>query len=245
MKLSGHGEKYTRFEAKLKALVYNDTMTIRSAVFVRGIVREEDTIRDGIPQLLFIGRSNVGKSSVINSFTNKKDLAISSSTPGRTTQVNVFLINKNFYLVDLPGYGYARGSTQDRQRIADLISWYVFSEHVEMRRVVLIVDVEVGLTETDLHMIKLLNEDNAEYIVLANKVDKIKGNELSKSIKKIKEHTGNHMVIPYSAKKGKGLSELTKATLNGLSKVAKDDIPVELEMNRYPDIVIEEDEPLV
>lgn len=217
-------------------------MTIRSAVFVKGIFKDEDILRDGIPQLLFIGRSNVGKSSVINSFTNKKGLAISSSTPGRTTQVNVFFVNKQFYLVDLPGYGYARGSSADRQNIADLVSWYVFMEHPEMRRIVLIVDVEVGLTDTDLHMIKLLNEDEADYIVLANKSDKIKGNELTNSLKKIKEHTGNHIVIPYSAKKSKGLSELTKNALNGLSRVKEEDIPIPLELNRYPDPVVEEEE---
>ena len=79
-------------------------MNITSAKFVKGVVGEDEILDDGIPQVAFIGRSNVGKSSVINSLVNQKALAITSSTPGRTQQINIFLINKEFYLVDLPGY---------------------------------------------------------------------------------------------------------------------------------------------
>lgn len=215
-------------------------MTIKSATFVRGIVKAEDVLNDGIPQILFIGRSNVGKSSVINSFTRTKELAISSSTPGRTRQVNVFLVNKLFYLVDLPGYGFARGSEDARMKIRDLISWYVFMEHQEMRRVVLIMDIEVGLTESDLHIINLMEEDKTDFIIVANKSDKLKPHKLKLAIEKLKEQVGSHTVIPYSARKNKGLIELTTASLNGLKKVSPDDLIVPLEMDRYPEINTEE-----
>lgn len=216
-------------------------MIIKSAKFVRGITKEEDMLDDGIPQILFIGRSNVGKSSVINSFTRTKELAISSSTPGRTRQVNVFLINKQFYLIDLPGYGFARGSEDDRARITDLISWYIFFEHQEMRRVVVIIDIVVGLMESDLHIIKLLEEDKAEFIILANKCDKLKANELKNNLEKVKKQVGTHTIIPYSAKKNKGLTELTSAALHGLKKISKDDLVVPLEMDRYPERVLEDE----
>ena len=83
-------------------------MKINSAKFVKGIIGSDDILTDGLPQVAFVGRSNVGKSSVINSLTNHKDLAISSPYPGRTREINLFLINESFYLIDLPGYGYAK-----------------------------------------------------------------------------------------------------------------------------------------
>lgn len=211
-------------------------MTIRSTKFIRGITKQADVLTDGLPQLLFIGRSNVGKSSVINSFVNKKNMAISSATAGRTTQINVFLINKDFYLIDLPGYGYARGSDVARQNITDLISWYVFVEHKEERRIILIVDAELGLTESDLHMIQLLEEEHADYIVLANKSDKVKGNTLAVRLNEIREAVQNHVVISYSATKNTGLSDLTYAALSGLKKIPAKVKVEELQMNRYPDI---------
>lgn len=208
-------------------------MTIRSTKFVKGIVKEEDLLTDDLPQLLFIGRSNVGKSSVINSFVNKKNMAVSSATAGRTTQVNVFLINHDFYLIDLPGYGYAKGADTNRQDIVDLISWYVFRDHTEERRIVLIVDAETGLMDSDLRMIRLLNAEKEDYIVLANKADKITGNKLSESLKDIREAVGDHTVITYSARKNTGKNELTHAALKGLKKITPPEKFEEFELNRY------------
>lgn len=216
-------------------------MNIKSATFVRGITKEEDMLTDGIPQILFIGRSNVGKSSVINAFTRIKGLAISSATPGRTRQVNIFLVNKQFYLVDLPGYGFARGSENDRMKIRDLISWYIFEEYQEMRRVIVIIDIVVGLTDSDLHIIELLEEDKAEFIIIANKSDKLKANDLKNNLDKVKKQVGAHKVIVFSAKKGTGLVELTSEALNGLKKISNENLIVPLEMNRYPDKVEEEE----
>jgi len=101
-------------------------MKIKTAVFVRGVTNEGNMVHDDIPQVAFIGRSNVGKSSVINSICNNKKLARSSAMAGRTQEINLFLINDSFYLVDLPGYGYARGSRDNRQLITERINWYFF-----------------------------------------------------------------------------------------------------------------------
>lgn len=215
-------------------------MQIKSATFVRGITTERDKIHDGLPQILFIGRSNVGKSSVINTLTKTKGLAISSSTPGRTQQVNAFLINKQFYVIDLPGYGYARGSDSDRLRIRDLISWYVFMEHQEDRRVILIIDLEVGLTESDIHMVRLLREDKAEFLLVANKADKLKNQKLKVALQKVQNEVGSHKVIPFSAKKHTGVDVLMAEALKNLKAIKKEDLFETLEENRYPDKMEEE-----
>src|SRR3989344_2302589 len=101
-------------------------MQITSAEFVKGVVGEDEILTDGTPQIAFIGRSNVGKSSVINSLAQKKDLARTSAFPGRTQEINLFLINRSFYLVDLPGYGYAKMSKEKQFELQDLIAWYLF-----------------------------------------------------------------------------------------------------------------------
>ncbi len=210
-------------------------MQIKSAVFVRGITKEQDVLHDGLPQILFIGRSNVGKSSVINALVKTKNLAISSSTPGRTRQVNAFLVNKQFYVIDLPGYGFARGSESDRIKIRDLISWYVFMEHQEDRRVVVIIDLEVGLTESDLHIINLLQEDKAEFLIVANKSDKLKNQKLKLALDGVQKQVGLHKVIPFSAKKSTGVDVLMSEALKNLKPIPKEDLFEVLEENRYPD----------
>jgi GTP-binding protein len=128
-------------------------MEIRSAKFIKGVVGTDEIFEDGIPQIVFIGRSNVGKSSVINTLANEKGLARTSSTPGRTQQINIFLINKAFYLVDLPGYGFAKVPLAVKQQIQKMINWYLFNSDYNFKRVILIVDANVGPTKDDLDML--------------------------------------------------------------------------------------------
>ncbi len=189
-------------------------MKITSAVFVKPLVGDDEILRDGIPQVAFIGRSNVGKSSVINSFTHEKGLARSSSTPGRTQEINFFLVNKAFYLVDLPGYGYARGSFEKRERLSEYISWYLFSPEIKHHKIVVIIDAKVGLTEADQHMLKELEESGKDVVILVNKVDRLKSNELQKNLFEIKKLVADkHQIIPYSAKDFTGIGALVEAIL--------------------------------
>lgn len=185
-------------------------MNIKSATFVKGIVEEDELLEDGKPQIAFIGRSNVGKSSVINSLTKQKGLAKTSSFPGRTQQVNLFLINKSFYLVDLPGYGYAKALWAKRAGISQLIDWYLLESPYEQKKVVLIIDANVGLMESDLAMLRSLEERGKEIVVVANKVDRIKPSQYQKQLQKIQETVGSYKVIPYSAEKGIGVRELAR-----------------------------------
>jgi len=188
-------------------------MIIKSATFVKGAIGTDEIFEDGVPQIVFIGRSNVGKSSVINSIVNKKDLAKTSSFPGRTQQINIFLIDKSFYLVDVPGYGFAKLPKEDWNKIQKMISWYLFDSNYAFKKVILIIDAKVGPTNDDINMLRNLETDDQDIIVVANKIDKIKRSEYDKQIQKIKDIFHMHKVIPYSAEKKIGVSELTEELL--------------------------------
>jgi GTP-binding protein len=184
-------------------------MKITSAKLVKSVVGEDDILLDGTPQVAFIGRSNVGKSTIINLLMQQKQLARSSPTPGLTKVINIYHVNKSFYLIDLPGYGFAQGSKSNRDALRELIDWYLLDSGVEQKAVVLIIDAKVGLTNLDMEMLGDLNEAGKNIVVLANKIDKIKKNELVKQLKSIREIVSPHQVIPFSAKEKTGLGELT------------------------------------
>jgi len=188
-------------------------MKITSAQFVKGIVGTDSILENGFPQVAFIGRSNVGKSSTINFLTNTKGLARTSSLPGKTTEINVFLINGNLYLLDLPGYGFADGNIDKRQKILDLIRWYLVDSGYVQKKVVLIIDAEVGPTERDLEILSMLEAEGKEIVVAANKIDKIGKSRVQQQLKKIAEQVNGHRVLPYSAKEGVGIRELLNEIL--------------------------------
>ncbi len=185
-------------------------MRITSAQFIKGIVREDEKLEDGIPQVAFIGRSNVGKSSTINSLTRQKDLARTSSTPGRTQQINLFLINKSFYLLDLPGYGFSAGSKESKEKLFELVNWYLFTSGYEQKAIVLIIDANIGATESDLEILEVLDKHKKNVIIVANKIDKVKKSDYQNQLQSIQRSVGAHKVIPFSAKKGTGVNKLIK-----------------------------------
>ena len=184
-------------------------MNIKSARFIKGIVADDDLLEDDKPQIAVIGRSNVGKSSLINSLTGQRDLARTSSFPGRTREINVFLINNKFYLVDLPGYGFAKGSGKERDWLVRLINWYLFKSPYDQKIVVLILDANIGPSERDLEMLRALEQAGKNIVVIANKVDKIKKSELKQQLQKIQKVAGAHKIIPYSSDRNIGIKELT------------------------------------
>jgi GTP-binding protein len=188
-------------------------MNIRSAKFIKGVVDADEVLEDEKPQIAFIGRSNVGKSSVINSLTGQKGLATTSSFPGRTQEINVFLINNSVYFIDLPGYGFAKIAGERRERILGLINWYLFESPYEQKKVVFIIDSSVGLTDKDFGMLRSLEKEQKNIVIVANKIDKIKKTEYKKKLKKIQDMVGSHKIIPYSSEKGIGVSDLTREIL--------------------------------
>jgi GTP-binding protein len=198
----------------VEVFCYDACMNIKSAEFVKGVVGEDKILQDGTPQIAFIGRSNVGKSSVINSLANQKDLARTSSFPGRTQEINIYLINKSFYLVDLPGYGFAKASWKEREQLQKLIYWYLLDSDSEQKKVVLIVDANVGPTDLDLEILHALEEQEKDIIIVANKIDKIKKSEYKKLLQKVQDAVGDYKVIPYSAEQKIGLGSLINEILN-------------------------------
>lgn len=188
-------------------------MEIVSAEFVKGIIGSDDILYDSKRQVAFIGRSNVGKSSVINSLVGRKGLVKSSRNPGKTRQINFFLINNEQYFVDLPGYGYAKVSQKMREKLRRLIVWYLLDTKVERRKIVVIIDAKVGLTDFDREILHALEERGEEIILIANKFDKIKKSEVLKRTKVLKDEVGDHTLIPYSAKTKMGRKELLNQIL--------------------------------
>ncbi len=183
-------------------------MKIKKAVFARGVTDSDNMIRDGLPQVAFIGRSNVGKSSLINSLTNNKKLARSSSTAGRTQEINFFLINDEMYFVDLPGYGYARGSFEQRDLISERIEGYLFSKDITHHKVVLILDSKVGMTDSDKAIFRELIEHNKDIIIVSNKIDKLNQSEKQKNLNAIRKFVGEYPVVTFSSEKHIGYDVL-------------------------------------
>ena len=179
---------------------------------MKGVMGDDAILEDGTPQIAFIGRSNAGKSSLINSLTGKSKLAITSSTPGRTRQINVFKINDTHYFVDLPGYGYAKAGGKALEKINILIVWYLLeSKHTP--KVVVLIDSVVGPTVDDLATLKELERTGKDIVVVANKVDKIKKSHYLNHLKKLSQQIKGHKLFPYSSETKVGIEELTNELL--------------------------------
>lgn len=176
-------------------------VNIRSAEFVKGIRGTDEILTDGVPEIAFVGRSNVGKSSMINSLVKSRDLVKTGKKPGKTTEINLFSINhRECYFVDLPGYGYADMPTKDREKIQKLIYWYLMESGARPKYVVLILDIKAGLTEFDKQTIGFLQQQKHPYIIVANKVDKVNQKEASEQIAMIRKEARDAEVIAYSSK---------------------------------------------
>lgn len=187
-------------------------MKITSAEFIASVLGTHELLEHDKPQVALMGRSNVGKSSIINSLVDRKDLARTSAIPGSTIHLNLYLLNNVLYLVDLPGYGYAKTSLKERDRIRTMISWYLFESHYKQKKVILIIDANVGPKDTDLEVLRNLEEHDKEILVVANKIDKIKKSEYEQQMKHI-EATIGRPVLPYSAQEKIGVGTLINEIL--------------------------------
>ena len=181
------------------------------AVFSRSAGAPKDFLKDGLPQFAFAGRSNVGKSSVINRLLNRKNLAYVGASPGKTTQINYFLVDDRAYLVDLPGYGYAKVSQAEKERWAKLMETYFQEGADAITAGVLIVDIRHKPTENDKVMHGWFRESGCPEIIVANKLDKLKKSQVEPALALIRETlelTEEDILIPFSAEKGMGKDEL-------------------------------------
>ena len=187
-------------------------MLIKTAEFIISNTDLQKCPQDGLPEYAFIGRSNVGKSSLINMLTNQKGLAKTSGTPGKTLLVNHFLINKEWYLVDLPGYGYARRGKEGREKIRIIIENYIL-EREAMTSLFVLIDSRHEAQKIDLEFIEWLGENNIPFAIVFTKADKLSPGRLGSNIKAYKEkmlETWEELppIFVTSAEKGKGKEEL-------------------------------------
>lgn len=156
-------------------------MKINSAEFEISNSRADQCPKSNIPEYAFIGRSNVGKSSLINMLTQRKGLAMTSSTPGKTMLINHFRINDEWYLVDLPGYGYAKRSKKDQEKLQNIISFYVL-EREQLTNLFVLIDSRLKPQKIDLEFIEWLGENGVPFSIIFTKADKNKKEELRKNV---------------------------------------------------------------
>ncbi|MCB9366904.1 MAG: YihA family ribosome biogenesis GTP-binding protein [Calditrichaeota bacterium] len=184
---------------------------IPPAQFVKSCADVRQIPKPALPEIAFVGRSNVGKSSLINSLLNRKGLAMASATPGKTRLLNYFRIgDQSCYFVDLPGYGYAKVSRSLQEEWAGFLEDYL-ADSKNIALVILIADVRRGLTELDMQMIQALNMYRRRFLVVATKVDKLNRQERDKLLASLRGPAlslGAEAIVPYSSTKHEGREEL-------------------------------------
>jgi len=191
-------------------------MKITSAKFIAATTTPDSFPKDRRPEIVFIGRSNVGKSSLLNSLLGVKGLARTSSTPGRTQSINFFLINDEYYFVDLPGYGYAKTSKENRRAWGKLIEKYL-AQREQLVLSILIVDARHEPSPLDLQMKSWLQHFGIPYLVVSTKVDKLSANERRRSRQRAEEVLETERVISYSALTGEGAGQVWDAIQAGIT----------------------------
>ena len=165
---------------------------------------------ESLPEIAFLGRSHVGKSSLLNCLTGKKGLAFTSSKPGCTQLINFFRINGEMYFVDLPGYGYARVPLEVKARWKSLIESYLLNRN-SLKTAVVLLDSRRGWMETDLELKNWLEFQNVPYVVVATKFDKLNQKEQHRSLTSISKELSGGELFPFSAVTGRGVREIWQA----------------------------------
>ena len=185
-------------------------MKVVKAEFLKSAFKEDDWPRDSLPEIAFLGRSNVGKSSLINSLLSVHGLARTSSTPGRTQSLNFFLINDQLRFVDFPGFGYARVPREIKSSWGEMATSFL----AKRRQLVLsihVVDSRHEPTKQDLQLHDWLEESKKPQLIVATKSDKLSNNELRKNLEHIARVLNDDSVMAYSAKSGRGRDEIWRA----------------------------------
>ena len=192
-------------------------MNLHNAEFIRSVTAVADCPKDGLPQIAFAGKSNVGKSSVINKLLLRKNFARVGEAPGKTTHINFFRIDNKLYLVDLPGYGYAKVPMAEKERWGKLMEKYFAAEDT-IDYGVMIVDARHKPTANDVIMADYFKASGKPFVVVANKMDKLKKSEIEPNLACIRETLTlpeTVELIPFSAENGLGREALLRVLLRG------------------------------
>ena len=194
-------------------------MNFQNVEFLISAASTGDFPKNRLPEIAFAGKSNVGKSSVINRLLQRKNFARVGDKPGKTVHVNYFVIDRKCYLVDLPGYGFAKVSLQEKDRWGRLMEDYFAAQRIDLG--VLIVDYRHPPTNNDITMANWFLDSGCPFVVVANKMDKLKKSELKPNLEVIRRDLGlpeDCPVIPFSAEKGDGREELVRRILSAVKE---------------------------
>ena len=194
-------------------------MNLHNVEFLVSAATPKDFPGNRLPEIAFAGKSNVGKSSVINRILQRKNFARVGDKPGKTVHVNYFTIDHTCYFVDLPGYGYAKVSQKEKERWGRLMEDYFAAQRINLG--VLIVDARHAPTNNDITMANWFLESGCPFVVVANKLDKLKKSELIPNIQTIREDLGlpeDCIVLPFSAEKGTGRDELVRIIMDAVTQ---------------------------
>ena len=194
-------------------------MNFQKVEFLISAAAPKDFPKTRLPEIAFAGKSNVGKSSVINRLLQRKNFARVGDKPGKTIHVNYFTIDSTCYLVDLPGYGYAQVSQKEKERWGKLMEDYFAAGRIDLG--VLIVDYRHPPTKNDITMARWFLDSGCPFVVVANKIDKLKKSELEPNLVTIREDLElpeDCPIIPFSAEKGNGRDELVRLILSAVEK---------------------------
>ncbi|MBQ2690887.1 MAG: YihA family ribosome biogenesis GTP-binding protein [Clostridia bacterium] len=192
-------------------------MNLNKTVFVRSAASAKDFPSDAQKRFVFVGRSNVGKSSTINSIVGKKGFAKVSSMPGKTVYVNLFNVEDKAWIIDLPGYGYSKTSKVERERYSKLIDDYFARDMANISRIYVILDIRHKPTADDQMMVEWIRAYDLPMTIVANKLDKLKKSQIEPALALIRETLqldGSVKLIPYSAEKNEGRDALISDMLD-------------------------------
>ena len=194
-------------------------MNFNNVEFLISAAAPKDFPSNRLPEIAFAGKSNVGKSSVINRILNRKNFARVGEKPGKTIHVNYFTVDKKCYFVDLPGYGFAKVSAKEKERWGKLMEDYFAAQRIDLG--VMIVDYRHPPTNNDITMAGWFIQSGCPFVVVANKMDKLKKSELEPNLKVIREDLDlpeGTPIIPFSAEKGNGRNDLIKYILDAVKE---------------------------
>ena len=194
-------------------------MNFQKVEFLISAANPKDFPKNRLPEIAFAGKSNVGKASVINRLLQRKNFARVGEKPGKTIHVNYFTVDSKCYLVDLPGYGYAKVSQSEKERWGKLMEDYFAANRIDLG--VMIVDARHAPTNNDITMASWFIQSGCPFVVIANKLDKLKKSEIEPNLQTIREDLElpeDTIVIPFSAEKGTGRDELVKLVVAAVEK---------------------------
>lgn len=195
-------------------------MNLQKVEFIKSAAQPNAFLNDGLPQIAFSGKSNVGKSSVLNCVLQRKNFARVGQKPGKTVHINYFKVDEKAYFVDLPGYGYAQVAASEKERWGKLMEAY-FAQAEYITLGVMIVDARHEPTKLDVVMAELFQSTERPFVVVANKLDKLKKSEIEPNMARIRavlKLAADTVLIPFSAEKGTGRGELVNAILHAVER---------------------------